>query len=104
MSWEKISVEADIVLGEQIEKRRLAREVTRKQLGKVIKVTLQQIEKYEKGIDRVPMARLEIIGEFLDARVQKRIVRRISNLRKLESETGEIKDELVEIYSTIFDD
>ena len=69
-------------------------------LGKKINKTKQQIEKYEKG-DFVPLPIIEKIAVALDAPIKKKIIRKISNLRKIEIETQQTQEELIDWYNEI---
>jgi transcriptional regulator with XRE-family HTH domain len=95
---------AEILLGKEIEKLRRKKDLTRMQLGKIINQKEQQVAKYEAGAALVPMSMLELIADSLDAPIQKRVIRRISLLRKIEIDTEVEQEELVEIYSTLFDE
>ncbi len=95
--------EAAQSLGEHIERLRLARGLTRMQLAREINVTQQQVEKYEQGAF-VPIPMLEAIGLALDNQIPKRIIRRISNLRKIEIEQSTEQAELLELYAEAFEE
>jgi transcriptional regulator with XRE-family HTH domain len=53
-------------IGEKIYSLRLAQGLSRGQLSKVIGVTQQQLQKYEKGINRISVGRLVLISRALD--------------------------------------
>lgn len=93
---------AEIILGKEIEKLRKKAGLTRMQLGKKINQTEQKISSYESGA-LIPISILEAIAETLESPIQKRVIRRISLLRKIET-TPESEAELAEIYSTVFDE
>ncbi|GLK49654.1 transcriptional regulator [Brevundimonas intermedia] len=57
----------DVALGARIRKRREALKVTQAQLAAAAEVTFQQIQKYERGVNRVSAARLALIAAFLQA-------------------------------------
>lgn len=57
----------DVALGARIRKRREALKVTQAQLAAAAEVTFQQIQKYERGVNRVSAARLAQIAAFLQA-------------------------------------
>jgi transcriptional regulator with XRE-family HTH domain len=56
----------DKFIGEKIYSLRLAQGLSRDQLSKVIEVTHQQLQKYEKGINRISVGRLVLIARALD--------------------------------------
>ncbi len=94
---QRTSTEAEKFLGKRIEQIRLARGITRMQLGRTVNVPEQQIEKYERGA-LVPLPMLEAIGEALDEPIPKRIIRRISFSRKLEFEQQVDQPDLIGYY------
>jgi transcriptional regulator with XRE-family HTH domain len=56
----------DIEVGRRIRVRRLERQMSQTQLAVQLGVTFQQVQKYEKGVNRVGAARLQRIAEALD--------------------------------------
>ncbi|PIT69912.1 helix-turn-helix domain-containing protein [Bartonella tribocorum] len=56
----------DISLGKKIRFRREIKGVSQKQLGNHLGITFQQIQKYEKGLNRVSARYLQEITERLD--------------------------------------
>lgn len=52
-------------IGQKIQELRLFLGMSRQQLGDLIEVTHQQLQKYEKGSNRVSAGRLAIIAKFL---------------------------------------
>ncbi|WP_375677492.1 helix-turn-helix domain-containing protein [Bartonella sp. AS69XJJH] len=59
----------DISLGKKIRFRRNVMVFSQKQLGSHLGVTFQQIQKYEKGLNRVSARRLQEIAHILDVPV-----------------------------------
>ncbi|WP_375612292.1 MULTISPECIES: helix-turn-helix domain-containing protein [unclassified Bartonella] len=59
----------DISLGKKIRFRRNVMGFSQKQLGSHLGVTFQQIQKYEKGLNRVSARRLQEIAHILDVPV-----------------------------------
>jgi transcriptional regulator with XRE-family HTH domain len=57
---------ADKTLGEKIRTRRVVAGVSQEVLGEALGVSFQQIQKYEKGVNRVSAVRLEQIAAALD--------------------------------------
>ena len=75
------------------------------QLGRKINQTEQQIVKYESGSVLVPLPIVEKIANALDEPITKKIIRKISTLRKLEVEKKtEMADELIDLYNQAFPD
>jgi len=58
----------DIALGERLRTRRKAAGVTQSQLARAVGLTFQQIQKYEKGTNRVSFSRLVEIAHALECR------------------------------------
>ncbi len=59
----------DIEVGRRIRLQRIARGISQTELGKELGVTFQQVQKYEKGINRVGAGRLSRIAETLGVSV-----------------------------------
>jgi transcriptional regulator with XRE-family HTH domain len=59
----------DKSIGHKIYSLRLAKGLSRQQLSKVIGVTHQQLQKYEKGSNRVSASKLALIAKALDQRI-----------------------------------
>ena|ERR1700722_2189816 len=59
----------DIELGKRIRLRRVEQGVSQDDLGKALGVTFQQVQKYEKGANRVGASRLQQIATALDVPV-----------------------------------
>jgi transcriptional regulator with XRE-family HTH domain len=58
--------EVDQFIGGKIYSLRLAKGLSRQQLAEVIGVTHQQLQKYEKGTNRISAGRLVLIAKALD--------------------------------------
>ena len=56
----------DILVGDRIRRFRTFRRVSQQNLGRVIGVTFQQVQKYERGTNRVSPSRLQMIAKALD--------------------------------------
>ena len=61
--------EIDKFIGNKIYSLRLAKGLSRQQLSKVIGVTHQQLQKYEKGSNRVSASKLALIAKALDRQI-----------------------------------
>ena len=55
----------DKIIGGRIYSLRVAQGIARKQLAKLIEVTPQQLQKYEKGTNRISVGRLVLIAKSL---------------------------------------
>jgi transcriptional regulator with XRE-family HTH domain len=63
------TAEIESLIGERIRFRRIQVGISQEQLGKALGVTFQQIQKYEKGANRVSAGRLVRIAEVLECNV-----------------------------------
>lgn len=59
----------DIELGHRIRLRRVEQKMSQAELGEALGVSFQQVQKYEKGVNRVGAARLQAIATALDVPV-----------------------------------
>ena len=59
----------DKSIGHKIYSLRLAKGLSRQQLAKAIGVTHQQLQKYEKGSNRVSASKIALIAKALDRRI-----------------------------------
>ena len=59
----------DIELGKRIRLRRVEQKISQAELGDKLGVSFQQVQKYEKGVNRVGAARLQLIATALDVPV-----------------------------------
>jgi transcriptional regulator with XRE-family HTH domain len=60
----------DKYIGKKIQELRLARGLSRQELGDKIGVTHQQCQKYEKGLNRISAGRLMLIATVLEKPIQ----------------------------------
>ena len=95
---------AEILLGKRIKDMRISKDITRKQLGKMIKETEQTVDKYENGGAYVPLAKMETIAKAMGEEIPKRIIRKINKFRNLEKKLNIDQVELVELYGEAFPD
>lgn len=65
----KSATEVDKQVGARIRARREAMKVSQEKLGEALGITFQQIQKYEKGTNRVGASRLAQIAKTLDVPV-----------------------------------
>jgi transcriptional regulator with XRE-family HTH domain len=59
----------DIEMGKKIRLRRVEQRISQSDLGEKLGVSFQQVQKYEKGVNRVGAARLQQIAAALDVPV-----------------------------------
>ena len=57
-------------VGSRVRLRRMLLGMSQEQLGESIGITFQQVQKYEKGVNRIGASRLLQISEILDVPVQ----------------------------------
>lgn len=101
MIYQTTITPASKLLGSRIKALRLHLGMTPLDLGRKVNQPLQQIVKFEEG-HFIALAMLEELGLALGAPIAKKIIRRISFLRKLELELGEEQSDLAEIYGELF--
>ena len=65
----KSTTSHDVEVGQRIRARRMAKGMSQTELGNLLGVTFQQVQKYEKGVNRVGAGRLVRVGEALDVPV-----------------------------------
>lgn len=56
----------DLLVGRKVRQARQEKAMSQEQLGDHLEITFQQIQKYERGINRVSASRLYDIAEFLE--------------------------------------
>ena len=59
----------DVEVGQRIRARRMAQGMSQTELGQMLGVTFQQVQKYEKGVNRVGAGRLVRVAKSLDVPV-----------------------------------
>ncbi len=59
----------DILVGRNVRQLRARRRVSQLELGEALGLTFQQIQKYEKGTNRVSASKLHQIAVFLDVEI-----------------------------------
>ena len=57
----------DLHVGSRVRMRRILLGLTQEKLGEALGVTFQQVQKYEKGMNRIGASRLQDIAKILDA-------------------------------------
>jgi transcriptional regulator with XRE-family HTH domain len=66
----KAATEADRVIGSRIAALRVAKGLSQTALGEAIGVSFQQVQKYEKGRNRIGVGRLRTIADLLKVPVE----------------------------------
>lgn len=59
----------DVAIGQKMRALRLERGLSQEELGRAVGVTFQQVQKYERGANRVSAGRLQRIADALDVPV-----------------------------------
>lgn len=62
---DKQASEVDKYVGQMVRNRRVTLGYSQGDLGKALNLTFQQIQKYEKGINRIPAGRLYLMASIL---------------------------------------
>jgi transcriptional regulator with XRE-family HTH domain len=63
------ATQADKTIGARIRTRRLEQHISQSELGNMLGVSFQQVQKYEKGVNRIGSARLVQLAKALDIEV-----------------------------------
>ena len=66
MSDSKLPSRIDRLIGQRLRWRRKELRLTQEQLGETLGLTFQQVQKYEKGVNRISAGRLYEISSVLD--------------------------------------
>lgn len=69
MSESKLPSEIDRVVGQRLRWRRRELKYTQERLGELLDLTFQQVQKYEKGVNRISAGRLYEIAHVLSVPV-----------------------------------
>jgi transcriptional regulator with XRE-family HTH domain len=69
VSSKQITAELEAEIGDRIRSRRLQLHLSQEHLGRALGITFQQVQKYEKGSNRVSAGRLLKIAEVLQCNV-----------------------------------
>ena len=94
--------EPSATLGQNIKRMRISKDMSRKEIAKIIKKSEQQIAKYESG-EFVPLPVMEDLAKAMGEQIPKKIIRRISFIRKSEAELEtQMDEELSELYNEAF--
>jgi transcriptional regulator with XRE-family HTH domain len=56
----------DVLIGSRLRAHRLSRDLSQEELAESLGISFQQIQKYEKGANRVSASRLKEISDILD--------------------------------------
>lgn len=56
----------DVEVGRRVRAIRLERDMSQSALGKLLGVTFQQVQKYEKGVNRIGAGRIQALAEIFD--------------------------------------
>lgn len=70
MSESKLPSDIDRVVGQNIHRQRRKLKLTQEKLGEMLGLTFQQVQKYEKGVNRVSAGRLFEIASVLEVPVE----------------------------------
>jgi transcriptional regulator with XRE-family HTH domain len=68
MAKPKISNPIDVHVSSRLRVRRLMLNLSQEKLGKALGITFQQVQKYEKGVNRMGSSRLQQAADILGVR------------------------------------
>lgn len=66
MSDERSATPTDVKLGQRVRARRLEIGMSQERLAEALGLTFQQVQKYERGVNRIAVSRLLDIADALD--------------------------------------
>ncbi|MEM9738771.1 MAG: helix-turn-helix transcriptional regulator [Pseudomonadota bacterium] len=69
MSESKLPSDIDRIVGQRVRWRRRELKLTQEKLGDLLDLTFQQVQKYEKGVNRISAGRLYEVASVLDVPV-----------------------------------
>jgi len=69
LSSKRGATSTDVIIGNRVRARRMEMHMSQEELGKHLGVSFQQVQKYEKGVNRVGAGRLHQIAGVLDTDV-----------------------------------
>lgn len=69
MPEKKVPNPIDVAVGQRVRMRRVMLDMTQEQLGEKLGITFQQVQKYEKGMNRIGASRLQQIAQILSVPV-----------------------------------
>ena len=55
----------DVYVGSRVRMRRFMLNLSQEKLGKALRITFQQVQKYEKGVNRMGSSRLQQAADIL---------------------------------------
>lgn len=69
LSDERLPTDVDQHIGARVRLRRMALNISQERLAQILGLTFQQVQKYEKGVNRIAASRLWVMAQALDVRV-----------------------------------
>ena len=90
----------DVHVGSRVRERRKMMGMSQEKLGEKLGITFQQIQKYEKGTNRIGASRLQRISEILDVPVSYFFPDQASDASPGMAEEGGGADYVVDFLST----
>lgn len=110
MSSNKAVTAVDAYIGEKIRGYRNLRNISQEELGRMLGVSFQQIQKYEKGANRITSSRLQEIAKIFECDVadilpeqKKGKTQKLSNLDRIAATRDGMKliDSFVDIKNEV---
>lgn len=111
MSTNKAVTQVDGYIGEKIRGYRNKLDISQEELGRMLGVSFQQIQKYEKGANRITSSRLQEIAKIFECDVADLLpeqkkgkkVQRLSNLDRIAATRDGMKliDSFVDIENEV---
>lgn len=110
MSSNKAVTAVDAYIGEKVRGYRNLRNISQEELGRMLGVSFQQIQKYEKGANRITSSRLQEIAKIFECDVadilpeqKKGKTQKLSNLDRIAATRDGMKliDSFVDIKNEV---
>ncbi|WP_238296819.1 helix-turn-helix domain-containing protein [Methylobacterium soli] len=107
-SKNKQTTTTDHSIGSRIAELRLAKGLSQAALGQAIGVSFQQVQKYERGLNRVGAARLQSIAGLLNVPVSTLLPAQAGGVREEDTNLSLLRApealELIQVFSSITDE
>ncbi|TXN62781.1 helix-turn-helix transcriptional regulator [Methylobacterium sp. WL6] len=102
MKTSKIATEADRSIGSRIAALRVANGLSQTALGEALGISFQQVQKYEKGLNRIGAGRLQITADILQVPITAFFTSQVKPVSKLGTKGRSFNDPQVEELVKIF--
>jgi transcriptional regulator with XRE-family HTH domain len=91
----------DVIVGARIAARRRALGLSQSDLARALTITFQQVQKYERGVNRVSASKLWATAKFLRLPVEALFPQEDSARASDEAETGATAESIAELIQSL---